>query len=95
MPGVEGRVALVTGAGKGIGRSVAECFVREGATVIGVARTEADLDGVAKGLAGAAGTFASIPGDVTDENEDMSLHAGILPRNDEGYQDTMFTKVRS
>ena len=35
------------------------------------------------------------PGDVTDENEDLSLHAGILPRNDEGYQDTMFTKVRS
>ena len=33
------------------------------------------------------------PGDLTDENEDLSLHAGILPRNDEGYQDTMFTKV--
>ena len=35
------------------------------------------------------------PGDLTDEDEHISLHAGILPRNDDGYQDTMFTKVRS
>jgi len=32
-------------------------------------------------------------GEVTDENDDLSLHAGVLPRNDEAYADTMFTKV--
>ena len=32
-------------------------------------------------------------GELTGENEHLSLHAGILPKNDEGYADTMFTKV--
>lgn len=32
-------------------------------------------------------------GDVTDENSDLSLHAGILPKNDDMYADTMFTKL--
>lgn len=32
-------------------------------------------------------------GEVTDENDDLSIHAGVLPRNDEAYADTMFTKV--
>ena len=35
------------------------------------------------------------PGEVTDENSDISLHAGLLPRNDDAYLDTMFTKVLS
>lgn len=33
------------------------------------------------------------PGEVTDENSDISLHAGLLPRNDDAYLDTMFTKL--
>ncbi|MDF1501708.1 3-ketoacyl-ACP reductase [Roseisolibacter sp. H3M3-2] len=56
---LEARTALVTGAGKGIGRAVAAALVREGARVGLVARTRADLDRVAEELAGFSGDDAS------------------------------------
>ena len=41
---LEGKIAIITGAGKGIGREAALAVAAEGATVVAVARTQADLD---------------------------------------------------
>ena len=41
---LKGKIAIITGAGKGIGREAALAIAAEGATVVAVARTQADLD---------------------------------------------------
>jgi 3-oxoacyl-[acyl-carrier protein] reductase len=60
MPALAGKAALVTGAGRGIGRATALLFAREGASVVVVSRSEAEL----RELVSAA-TTARLPGVVS------------------------------
>ena len=63
---VDGRVALVTGAGRGIGRSVALALAQAGAEVWLIARTQTEIDAVAKEIRAAGGRARTAACDVTD-----------------------------
>src|SRR4029450_8535507 len=55
--GIEGRVALVMGASRGIGRGIAAALAREGARVAIASRSLASLKETAAEIAGGAGAF--------------------------------------
>jgi NAD(P)-dependent dehydrogenase (short-subunit alcohol dehydrogenase family) len=69
MFSLEGKTCVVTGAGKGIGRPMCCAFARQGANVVGAARSEADLDALVAETTAAGGTIAVQRTDVTDASQ--------------------------
>ena len=63
---VRGSSALVTGAGRGIGRAVALALGRAGASVTLVARTASEIEAVAREIRAAGGKASTVAGDITD-----------------------------
>ena len=61
---LRGASALVTGAGRGIGRAVALALARDGARVTAVARTESDLQSLVREIEGAGGRAVYHAGDL-------------------------------
>jgi NAD(P)-dependent dehydrogenase (short-subunit alcohol dehydrogenase family) len=61
------RTAVVTGAGRGIGRAIAQAVARDGMAVAVVARTASELDETVQLIAAAGGSARAWTADVTDE----------------------------
>jgi NAD(P)-dependent dehydrogenase (short-subunit alcohol dehydrogenase family) len=64
---LESKTAIITGAGRGIGRAIALAFAAEGATVVLAARSRADLATVAAEVREAGGRALAVPTDVTQD----------------------------
>lgn len=71
---LEGRVAIVTGAGRGIGRGIAEGLAAQGAKVLCAARTRSQLDAVVATIRKAGGEALAYVMDMKDLN---SVRGGV------------------
>ena len=80
MPGMEGRVALVTGASQGIGRACALLLAGSGARVALAARNEEKLAAVAQEIAAAGGEAATFRLDVASEDEVKAVVKAAIER---------------
>ncbi|MDB5697526.1 MAG: family NAD(P)-dependent oxidoreductase [Alphaproteobacteria bacterium] len=81
MPGfLEGQIALVTGASRGIGAATAEALAREGAHVILTARTTGALEEVEGRIHDAGGTATIAPLDLTDGDSIARLGVAVAER---------------
>ena len=66
---LSGRVALVTGASQGIGRTCALRLAKDGATVAVAARNQENLNELVAEITAAGGNAAALPLDVSDEEQ--------------------------
>ncbi len=72
---LEGKVAVVTGAGGGIGSAISRLFVEEGAKVVGVDLRKTDMDALAKEL---GHNFIALAGDITmEETNEVMIDEAI------------------
>ena len=77
---LEGRLALVTGASRGIGAATAEAIAAAGAHVILIARTPSALEEVEDRIHGAGGTATIAPLDLTEGESIGKLAVAVAER---------------
>ena len=91
---LEGKVAIVTGAGRGIGKAIAKVYAREGAKVVLASRTQANIDKVVDEIKAEGNVALGIATDVGKKADIFSMVAktveafgpvDILVNNAQGF----------
>mgnify|MGYP001161597318 FL=1 len=96
---LKNKIALVTGAGKGIGKACAIALAQAGAKVIIISRTKSDLDKVSKIIKKTKGSSQSFECDVTNFTKFNNIvnnlnRLDILVNNAGSNRPEHFTKVK-
>lgn len=70
---LSGKSVVVTGASSGMGKEIVECFVKEGASVIAVARRKERLEALVESLKDEAGKVIAFAGDVSKKEDNEAM----------------------
>ena len=88
---LDGKIALVTGGGSGLGAAAARALAREGARVVMIGRTTAQMDEVADEIRGAGGKAQTLKADISDEAQMKDAFERIAA--DHGRLDIVFANA--
>ncbi len=75
---LKGKVAVVTGSGRGIGRAIAIALAKEGCKVVVCSRTQKEIDSTAKKIKKAGSEALAVKADVSNSNDVKNLVAVTL-----------------
>ncbi|RMH36190.1 MAG: SDR family oxidoreductase [Nitrospirae bacterium] len=79
--GIRQRRALITGAGRGLGRNIAECLAQEGVQIAAISRTQRDVDRLLSAIASSRGDHVGVIADLTEEDAPLRVMEELSRRS--------------
>ena len=75
---LDGKIVLITGAGRGIGAAIARAYAAEGARVACAARSQDEIDATAQQIRATGGEAIAVRADVTDFDSVRAMYASVV-----------------